>query len=352
MITLCLSFLVLTPIVTEAFGPISWWVNVGLSVSADENYLNIAGSSLSPKQKMIVNKHNSPRQFLHIIAEGAKIAIIECQRQFKHRKWNCSSNNPYNVFGQILKIACRETAFAYAITAAAVSHSISKACAAGQLKTCTCDGHYKEGKVTSAGWEWSGCSDNIHYADKLAQRFLNSGERYRDFRTSVNIHNNEAGKTAVRNNMKLECKCHGLSKACTVKTCWKRIPDFGLVGTKLKEKFDGASKVAIKRNKQGLTTTFTAKDTRHKAPTHADLIYYEESPKFCTKNPRVGSLGTVGRVCNETSMGTDGCALMCCGRGYTSELKTEPKPCHCEFQWCCKVICKECNETKNVRICS
>lgn len=34
---------------------------------------------------------------------------------------------------------CRETAFIYAITSAAVTHSIARACSEGSIESCTCD---------------------------------------------------------------------------------------------------------------------------------------------------------------------------------------------------------------------
>lgn len=43
--------------------------------------------------------------------------------------------------------------------------------------------------------------------------------------------------------MKRECKCHGMSGSCTIKTCWMRLPTFRNVGDKLKDRFDGATKV-------------------------------------------------------------------------------------------------------------
>lgn len=45
--------------------------------------------------------------------------------------------------------------------------------------------------------------------------------------------------------MRQECKCHGMSGSCTIKTCWMRLPSFRVVGDNLKEKFDGASRVMI-----------------------------------------------------------------------------------------------------------
>jgi hypothetical protein len=44
----------------------------------------------------------------------------------------------------------------------------------------------------------------------------------------------------------------------------------------------------------------------YKTPTRKDLIYFEESPDFCTPNPKFGVLGTKGRVCNDTSIGVEG----------------------------------------------
>ena len=48
---------------------------------------------------------------------------------------------------------------------------------------------------------------------------------------------------AVKNFMRTECKCHGLSGSCTLRTCWRKLPIFHDVATRLKEKFDGAAKV-------------------------------------------------------------------------------------------------------------
>lgn len=64
-----------------------------------------------------------------------------------------------------------------------------------------------------------------------------------------------------------------------------------------------------------------------------------------------GSLGTAGRVCNKSSRGTDGCEVMCCGRGYdTMRIKRVTK-CECKFQWCCAVECNDCEEVVDVHTC-
>lgn len=64
--------------------------------------VNIISSALSDKQRTIIKNQKSPG-LVDTIANAAQMAINECQRQFKHRRWNCSSTNPYNVFGKILQ---------------------------------------------------------------------------------------------------------------------------------------------------------------------------------------------------------------------------------------------------------
>lgn len=74
------------------------------------------------------------------VARGAKLGIRECQHQFRHRRWNCSTNfDPDNdVFGPLLDIASRETGFVHAITAAGVVYTLGRACRDGQLSSCGC----------------------------------------------------------------------------------------------------------------------------------------------------------------------------------------------------------------------
>lgn len=55
----------------------------------------------------------------------------------------------------------------------------------------------------------------------------------------------------VQSEMRQECKCHGMSGSCTVKTCWMRLPNFRLVGDNLKDRFDGASHVMVSNSLHG-----------------------------------------------------------------------------------------------------
>ena len=67
--------------------------------------------------------------------------------------------------------------------------------------------------------------------------------------------------------------------------------------------------------------------------------------------PISGSLGTAGRECNKTSMGTDGCDIMCCGRGHDTTTVKRTVKCECKFHWCCYVKCKECAKMVDVHTC-
>lgn len=98
---------------------------------------------------------------------------------------------------------CRETAFIYAITSAAVTYSIARSCSEGSIESCTCDYSHqsRSPQVNNIGavgsvrdWEWGGCSDNIGFGFKFSREFVDTGERGRNLREKMNLHNNEAGR--------------------------------------------------------------------------------------------------------------------------------------------------------------
>lgn len=187
-----------------------------------------------------------------------------------------------------------------------------------------------------------------------------------------------------------------MSGSCTVKTCWMRLPNFRVVGDNLKDHFDGASRVMVsnslrltndnainhRTNTNSIKTTnniasspnsvssnsvhargnqhkkvnrynFQLKpyNPEHKPPSVKDLVYLEQSPSFCERNPRLGIQGTQGRQCNDTSIGVDGCDLMCCGRGYRTQDVIVTERCSCTFHWCCEVKCKVCRTKKTIHTC-
>ncbi|KAL3217828.1 hypothetical protein MRX96_000695 [Rhipicephalus microplus] len=232
------------------------------------------------------------------VGRGARMGIGECQHQFRHRRWNCSTVADTSVFGPVLNIPSREAAFAHAVAAAGVVHAVSRACRDGQLGSCGCSSELRPDNL-HRDWIWGGCGDNVAYGYRFTEGFVDVREREQNHprgslsqgRKLMNLHNNEAGRRAVIRKMRLTCKCHGVSGSCSLVTCWKQLAPFREVGDHLKDKYDSATE---------------------------DLVYLHESPDYCVYNETLGSLGTTGRRCNKTSSSTDGCGLMCCGRGYNS----------------------------------
>ncbi|KAJ0057457.1 hypothetical protein NL108_008651, partial [Boleophthalmus pectinirostris] len=188
------------------------------------------------------------------IGDGAKTGIKECQYQFRQRRWNCSTVDNTSVFGRVMQIGSRETAFTYAISAAGVVNAISRACREGELSTCGCSRAARP-RDLPRDWLWGGCGDNVHYGYRFAREFVDAREREKNYprgstehaRTLMNIQNNEAGRQAVYNLANVACKCHGVSGSCSLKTCWLQLADFRRVGEFLKEKYDSAAAMRIGR---------------------------------------------------------------------------------------------------------
>ncbi|KAL1426116.1 hypothetical protein MTO96_018502 [Rhipicephalus appendiculatus] len=350
------------------------------------------------------------------VGEGALLGLAECRRQFRHRRWNCSDTGAYESgFGQLFTVGSREAAFVYAISSAAVTYAVTRACTRGQLARCGCDRtphqepqlrtHYahrlispaveappaepvtfargaqfvreswstprpggSSGGVTrasltadellslstlSAGdpsWKWGGCSAHVKRGMRLARRFLDSREVETDERALMNLHNNRAGRKAVKFTLLTECKCHGVSGSCSLKTCWKRLPQFSHIGDYLVERRRASSASVFFEDEPQDSYELPWADVVVR-PKPRDLVFLEDSPNYCVRDLERGSAGTVGRICNRTSTGPDSCRFLCCGRGFETHYRTRTQQCHCKFHWCCFVRCQTCAEKVRESIC-
>ncbi|CAF0850314.1 unnamed protein product [Adineta steineri] len=324
----------------------------------------------------------SPKIFT-IISRSLRQAIEECQYQFRNQRWNCSIFNQSDIFGKLILRKTPETAFIYALTSASVMHSIAKACAKGEITECGCDKSqpsptsplsststspirartmlkYQTSSIPSMsislfpssssppqspqpmdGFEWGGCSDDLKFGRNISTSFIDEQESFvtrRRIVRMVNLHNNEAGRQAVERNVQLTCKCHGVSGSCTLRVCWRTLPDFRLIGSELRTKYASATQIRLNR-RLGL---LKPRKNSMKLFNTTDLIYIHNSPSFCEKNLRLGSLGTQGRECNLTMNEPGSCSVLCCDRGYETIISTIEEDCECQFHWCCEVRCKRC----------
>jgi wnt family len=161
-------------------------------------------------------------------------------------------------------------------------------------------------------------------------------------------------------NRRIQCKCHGISGSCEVKTCWYVAPALRLVSDELKTRYDSAVPVRLHRSRQGVSKwpqqspasigklivtsgTSAVDDLSPFAaiePSDVSLVYFRSSPNYCTD--------TVGRSCNSAS----DCERVCCGRGHVTQKKTViDARCRCRFHYCCHVTCEPCERTVEDYIC-
>ncbi|RZF44644.1 hypothetical protein LSTR_LSTR000596 [Laodelphax striatellus] len=335
----------------------SWWL-LGMNGSPDT-----ATNGLSPHHKenchrleYLVERQQQlcglSGNILRAVGNGARMSIEECQHQFRMSRWNCSTfSNTTSVFGEVLSVKSRETAFVYAISSAGVAYSVTRACSKGELTECNCDNRVHLRKPRK-NWQWGGCSEDIHYGEKFSRDFVDAKENPDSAEGLMNLHNNEAGRRLIRSQMQRVCKCHGMSGSCSVRACWRKLPSFRAIGDALNNRFEGASYVKVVEKRRRRVKKLRAAIRDLKQPNRTELVFMEESPDYCERNETLGVLGTRGRLCNRGSFGLDGCRLLCCGRGYQTRVREVEEKCKCRFVWCCNVVCETCRYKREEHVCN
>ncbi|CAI5441912.1 unnamed protein product [Caenorhabditis angaria] len=292
------------------------------------------------------------------VKNGALAAHGECQFQFHKRRWNCTLIDPLThevITDVFLNENTRESAFVHAISSAAVAYKVTRDCARGVSERCGCD--YSKTETSSSAtsrssYMYQGCSDNIKYGIGVSKEFVDAADR-RPVKNDtnktieenvhvINLHNNQAGRKVLENSLRRECKCHGMSGSCEMKTCWDALPSFREIGMNIKDKFDGAAEVKVIQEDE--KSKIIQKNSQFKRHTSADLVYMTPSPDFCEADIKRGILGTKGRQCTQSPNAIDDCTLLCCGRGFIKKVEIIEDKCNCKFHYCCRVECEPCRK--------
>ncbi|CAL9682617.1 unnamed protein product [Knipowitschia caucasica] len=324
------------------------WMWLGVSSAGVLEKSGCANLTFSPKQKDLCRRKSF---LLPSIQDGARLALSECQSQFKHERWNCSINDQPSLFGHELTSGTKETAFIYAVMAAGLVHAVTRSCSQGNMTECGCDSRLKGTSSAAQGWHWGGCSDHIQYGTWFSRKFMDTSSKNMSLLPkgytllTMNQHNSEAGRQAIERTMSTDCRCHGVSGSCAVKTCWRTMAPFSRVGMYLKERYERSVHVLDRFKKKWKRKERDVTVDKHK------LIYMNKSPNYCLEDQHLGVAGTRGRRCNRSSHGPDGCNLLCCGRGYNTHVVRNVERCECKFVWCCYVRCRRCESMNDMHIC-
>ncbi|XP_014741507.1 PREDICTED: protein Wnt-11b-2-like [Sturnus vulgaris] len=330
-----------------------------LSLSAAIQWLGLAGSGVAwnesqhcrllvPEQLQLCRRH---LEMMPSIVRAARRTQELCQQSFADMRWNCSSIQSAPSFGPELLTGTREAAFVHALAAAAVAQGIARSCASGEIPLCSCGPGPSE--PPAPGSRWGGCGDNLSHGLQLGAAFTDGSARAGPGGTpglrAVNRHNGAVGRAVLSDSLDTRCKCHGVSGSCSVKTCWKGLPDLGEIASDLKSRYLAALKVTHRL--VGPRKQLIPKEGDARPVAEMDLVYLINSPDYCSPNPQLGSLGTQDRPCNRSSVGSGSCDLLCCGRGYNTYTEEVQERCHCRYRWCCSVVCRRCRRSLERHVC-
>ncbi|XP_048193294.1 protein Wnt-11-like [Perognathus longimembris pacificus] len=131
---------------------------------------------------------------------AAREAMKACRRAFADMRWNCSSIELAPNYLLDLERGTRESAFVYALAAAAISHAIARACTAGDLPGCSCGP--VPGEPPGPGNRWGGCADNLSYGLLMGAKFSDAPMKVKKTGSQANklmrLHNSEVGRQGPR----------------------------------------------------------------------------------------------------------------------------------------------------------
>lgn len=338
-----------------------WWMLTNFLSGSLFNVIKICDKRRSLTEKQI-KLCNTNFDHMAYIIEGRRIALEECMKQFSGRRWNCTFPEPDVIpfLHPNMPLGTRETAFVHSIIAAATMHSISRACMENKLSShCSCSQEKKPENLPKTDM-WNGCGDNLPYGYQFSKEFVDSKETilkesaFNFGRVLMNLHNNEAGRWAVFEKSKIQCRCHGVSKNCATKTCYRQLSEFKDVGYQLEQLHQSAIRVQLSQSGQKNDTEITKLvevNSDFDKYTSKDMVYLEDSPSYCKRDLSIGSFGTEGRECSKENIILNQCNHLCCERGHYTKKVFTTENCACKFIWCCEVKCQSCKKEQNIHYC-
>ena len=212
----------------------------------------------------------------------------------------------------------------------------------------------------------------------MSKEFLDKDQVDRLPVSLATLHNNQAGRIALRKAMKTLCRCHGVSGSCVTKTCWRQLGEFRTVGKYLKKQYKRAAKVDLSNgilkkleshrsnSIQKKNSMTNSRDRRTSASTKEikinkrKLVFLHPSPDYCRINTKLGYKGVLGKTCEvdpDTKDQTNQirkCTNLCNSCGFHAKKKVVDvvSSCNCKFEWCCNVSCQTCHKKKILITCT
>ncbi|NWR50657.1 WN11B protein, partial [Regulus satrapa] len=293
---------------------------------------------LVPEQLQLCRRH---LEVMPSMVRAARRTQALCQQSFADMRWNCSSIRRAPSFGPDLLTG--------------------KGMLLPPSPPSRCSRSARPGSVPRAGSGFSRLAPALDFCfgvniPPLRGLFLPMkcpmdapGSQSRGGTRREQSHLFPCALQVLSDSLDTRCKCHGVSGSCSVKTCWKGLPDLGEIASDLKSRYLAALKVTHRL--MGPRKQLIPKEGDARPVTEMDLVYLINSPDYCTPNPQLGSLGTQDRPCNRSSLGSDSCDLLCCGRGYNTYTEEVQERCHCRYRWCCSVVCRRCRRSLERHVC-
>lgn len=98
----------------------------------------------------------------------------------------------------------------------------------------------------------------------------------------------------VESSVQSQCKCHGVSGSCSIRTCWRALPSrLQEIATRLVRRYPHS--VAVRVGGAVGWKLLPARPSPGPLYSPDDLLYLNDSPDYCHRDYRTGSVGTHGR---------------------------------------------------------